>query len=151
MKRKPHYTSWAAVFAVGAELSRRGYDAALTLGNCPRVDLLCDVPDGRPFKVQVKGISWQNGFWVQKEFFNQAVQDDLFLIVVYVPKPGEEDHPFDFHILSHDDAKKANSQISQRLKKQAGEGGLGWGELKPFKNAWHKLPKCHEVENKALG
>jgi hypothetical protein len=50
----------AGTFAVAAELSRRGYDVALTLGNTPSIDVLCASPTGRPFKVQVKSATAAN-------------------------------------------------------------------------------------------
>lgn len=54
MKRATQHTSSAAVWATGAELSRRGYDVTFTLGNTARIDMLCAVPDGEPFKIQIK-------------------------------------------------------------------------------------------------
>jgi hypothetical protein len=87
MKRATQHTSSAAVLATGAELSRRGYDVTFTLGNTRRVDMLCAVPDGKPFKVQVKGISNANGFYIDKSFFEGNVQTDLYLVVVLVPPP----------------------------------------------------------------
>jgi hypothetical protein len=88
MKRAIQQTSSAAVLATGAELSRRGYDVTFTLGNTRKVDMLCAVPDGRTFKVQVKGLSNRNGFYIDKSFFDGATQDDLYLVVVYVPPLG---------------------------------------------------------------
>src|SRR5258706_15944318 len=115
MKRKTHYTSQAALLATGAELSRRGYDVAFTLGNTPRIDRICGVPDGTPFKIQVKGITWESGFRVQKAFFDQARQDDLFLIVVRVPPPGEEKR-FRYFVLSHHEASETYSEAAKKWK-----------------------------------
>lgn len=42
--------------AVASELSRRGYAAAITLANTPRIDILCSSPSGTPFSVQVKSM-----------------------------------------------------------------------------------------------
>src|SRR3989304_9610157 len=100
MKRAIQQTSSAAVLATGAELSRRGYDVTFTLGNTRKVDMLCAVPDGRTFKVQVKGLSNRNGFYIDKAFFEGATRDDLYLVVVYVP-PLEVPGPIEFHVLSH--------------------------------------------------
>ena len=58
----------AGIFAVASELSRRGYYVGLTIGNTPRIDLICAVPDGHKFTIQVKGISRKAPFWVQKHF-----------------------------------------------------------------------------------
>jgi hypothetical protein len=148
MKRKTHYTSLAATLGVGAELSRRGYDVAFTIGNTPRIDLLCDVPDGVPFKIQVKGISTKNAFWVQKTFFDAVRQDDLFLIVVLVPYDVES--AFRFFILSHHDAQQAFSKMPTEKKDgrpYEGGSGLTWGVIQPYENAWNKLPDVRTTFN----
>ena len=66
MKRTSHYTAWAGLLALAAELSRRGYDAAITLGNTPSLDLICSSPSGTPFTVQVKSLSAANWVLIQK-------------------------------------------------------------------------------------
>ena len=145
MKRATQHTSSAAVLATGAELSRRGYDVTFTLGNTRRVDMLCSVPDGQPFKIQVKGISTANAFYIDKSFFDRDTQSDLFLVVVLVPPVGE-DVPFRFFVLSHADAKKEFSKMPTRKRDgrpyESG-WGLNWGSVKPYENAWNKLPVLH--------
>ena len=86
MKRAIQHTATAAVLALGAELSRRGYDVTFTMGNTPKIDMMGAVPDGKTFKIQVKGISNEAGFFVGEKFFEGDSQSDLFLVVVYVPK-----------------------------------------------------------------
>jgi hypothetical protein len=141
--RATTHTSLAAAFATGAELSRRGYDVSFTIGNTPRVDLLCAVPDGEPFKVQVKGISNRNGFYVQQSFFDAAVQKDLFLVIVLVPPIGDLS-PFEFFVLSHDDAI-AESGKMPKFKRDGrpyeNGSGLNWGSIKPHKDKWDRFPK----------
>ena len=143
MARKTHHTSLAATFAVGAELSRRGYDVAFTIGNTVRIDLICGVPDGEEFKVQVKGISNPAGFYVQKSFFEAPPQDTLFLIVVLVPKPGDNS-AMRFFILSHKEAIIESDKMpkSTRDGRPIGQhdDGLYWGSITPYENNWNKLP-----------
>lgn len=106
MPRATAHTAQAAAMAVSAELARRGYDVAFTLGNTPKVDLLCNVPDGDMFKVQVKGLTIANGFIVRKSFFDESRDHNLFLVVVLVPPtPEADDVPFRFFVLSHDEAR----------------------------------------------
>ena len=151
MTRNPHHTSVAATLAVGAELSRRGYDVAFTIGNSPRIDLLCAVPDGKPFKVQVKGISNQAAFWVQQTFFTAPLQDDLFLIVVWVPKP-EDDSASRCFVLSHKDAIKESSRMpratrdGRRIAKH--DNGLNWGSITPYEGEWGKVPSLTGLKKK---
>ena len=142
MKRAIQHTSSAAVLATGAELSRRGYDVTFTLGNTRRVDMLCSVPDGQSFKVQVKGISTANAIYIDKSFFDGPIQQDLFLVVVLVPPLGDDSLPR-FFVLSHSDAK--NQFSKQRTFKRDGSpykiaGGLNFGSIKPYENAWGKFP-----------
>jgi hypothetical protein len=148
MKRATQQTSSAAVLAVGAELSRRGYDVAFTLGNTRKVDLLCSVPDGSPFKTQVKGISNPNGFYIDKSFFEGAVQEDLFLVVVLVPK--DDASPFRFFVLSHEEAKKEFGRMPTH--KRDGRpyehgSGLNWGPVSSYENTWGKFPPVNKAEH----
>ena len=64
-KGDKYRVSMAATFAVASELSRRGYNVGLTVGNTPKVDLICSMPDGKAFKVQVKGLSGEHGVYIQ--------------------------------------------------------------------------------------
>jgi hypothetical protein len=133
-------TAMAAAFGTGAELSRRGYNVCFTVGNTPRIDLLCCVPDGDTFKVQVKGISNRAGFWVQQSFFDATAQNDLFLVIVLVPK--EDDLPLRFFIMSHVDAK-AESEKLPKFKRDGRRyevSGLAWGSVTPHEGRWDKFP-----------
>jgi hypothetical protein len=140
-KRSIQQTASAAVLAVGAELSRRGYDVAFTMGNTRRVDALCSVPDGKAFKVQVKGISNRSGFYIDESFFNRN-DPDLFLVVVFVPKIGDES-PMQFCVLSY---AEANAEFAKRPKdkkdgkRYEGGSGLVWGSVKNYSGAWSTFP-----------
>jgi len=141
MKRATYYTSLTATLAVGAELSRRGYDVGFTIGNTPRIDLLSAVPDGQSFKIQVKGISNPMGFWVQKAFFHARLQPDLFLIIVLVP--SRDDSRLRFFVLSHADAKHEFSKMPKYKRDgrpYENGSGLYWKSITPYENAWAKLP-----------
>lgn len=142
MKRAIQHTSSAAVLAIGAELSRRGYDVTFTLGNTPHIDMMCAVPAGEQFKIQVKGISSANGFYIDKSFFDEPIQPNLFLVVVLVP-PIEEESAFRFFVLSHDEAVKEFAKM--RPTKLDGRpyengNGLNWGSIKPYEKAWKTFP-----------
>ena len=143
MRARSHYVGWSAAFATAAELAKRNYDVAFTLGNTPKVDLLCGVPDGVDFKVQVKGLSYPNAFFVQKHFFEPETQDNLFLVVVLVPR-RDENAPFRFFILTHAEAKEAFASMRKVRKdgKPFKEGceGLTWGVVKVHEARWDKLP-----------
>jgi hypothetical protein len=152
MARKRQYTAWAAALATAAELSRRSYDVTITFGNTPKVDLLCSVPDGKQFKVQVKGISSRNALFIQKDFLEGTLEPNLFLVIVLL----EDNKPFQFFIMTHAEAQDAwratayDSTGSPVLVKRGqrkglptkeGCEGLLWGSFKNHENRWDKFPK----------
>jgi len=144
MARQTQYTSWAATLATAAELARRCYDTTITFGNTPRVDLLAAPHDGPAFKVQVKGISDKWALRIQKSFFEMPTQHELFLFIVVVPRENEE-APFQFFIMTHEEAKKAHASL-RTVKKDGtpykeGNEGLTWGVFKEHKDCWDKLPQ----------
>lgn len=140
-ERDKQQTSSAAVLAIGAELSRRGYDVTFTLGNTRRVDMLCSAPNGETFKLQVKGISGTYGFYIDKSFFEGEVQSNLFLVVVVVPLVGDN-APFRFFVLNHADAKKEFLEMPQQKRdgRPQSNPGLNWGSIKNYENEWAKFP-----------
>ena len=124
-------------------MSRRGYDVTFTLGNTRRVDMLCAVPDGVTFKVQVKGLSNRNGFYIDKSFFEGPPQEDLYLVVVHVPPLGK-DGPMEFYVMTHAQAQAEFSKMPTH--KRDGRpyergSGLNWGRVKNYKDAWKSFPQ----------
>jgi len=65
------------------------------------------------FKVQVKGISKQWGFFLQKSFFRAKPQRNLYLVVVIVARQPLQDKStaFRFFVLSYGDAKKEGKDM----------------------------------------
>ena len=59
MKTNNYHIQWAGEFAIAAELSRRHYTVAFTLGSAPppAFDLVCVAPSGCPLKIEAKGTS----------------------------------------------------------------------------------------------
>ena len=102
MTRSRHHTGWAGALAVAAVLSRRGCDAAFTLGNTPALDLLCTSPAGKPLKRQVRSLSAPNYVLIRKDKLDGPPLDDLFFAVVLVPQ--EDAEPYKYHVLTHADA-----------------------------------------------
>jgi len=106
------------------------------------MDMLCSVPDGQTFKIQVKGISAANAFYIDKSFFEGDIQPDLFLVVVLVPPIGN-DSRLKFFVLSHSDAKEEFSKMPTHKRDgrlYISGFGLNWGSVKRYENAWTKFP-----------
>lgn len=143
MGRSKHHTAWAGALAVAAELSRRGYDATLTFGNTPALDLLCASPNGKPFKVQVKSLTKGNAVLIQKFMMELKPHPDLFFAIVIVP--ASETEIMEFRIMTHHEVVK-HWQEMPKIKKdgkpyKAGMEGLNWGIVKPYIGGWEKFPK----------
>jgi len=103
--------------------------------------MLCGAPNGKAFSVQVKGLSGEYGFYIDKSFFD-GKDEDLFLVVVLVPY-GERE-PLLFFELSHVEAKKEFSKMPRihrdgtPLKKSG--PGLNWGSVKGYRG-WGSLER----------
>lgn len=143
MPKTTHHTGWAGALGVAAELSRRGYDATITLGNTPMLDLLCSSPSGQTFKVQVKSLIRPNWVFVQKSLLDRPPVADLYFAIVLVPE--DYARPFEYHFLTHGEACDLYRQHPQ-LKKNGqpyrpGGDGLAWKEVRPHQDRWDKLPQ----------
>jgi len=143
MKRSTHHTAWAGTLAVAAELSRRGYDAALTLGNTPAFDLICASPKGTPFTMQVKSVTTESSVLIGKTLLAPEPKADLFFAVVVVP--AKDDDPMEFRILTHQEMVEHWKEMPTVKKdgkpyKKFKEGVL-WKMLKPYSGGWDKLPE----------
>jgi len=142
-KRGTYRVSMAATFAVASELSRRGYNVGLTVGNTPKVDLICSVPEGKAFKVQVKGSSGKTGVFIQTAFFDEPAQENLFLIVVLVPPLPDPFGP-KFFVLTHAQAierwKKYMTKKDGTPYSPSSADGLYWRDIEPYEGKWETLP-----------
>jgi hypothetical protein len=79
----------AGEYYVCAELSTRGFIAALTLKNTEGVDILASRPNsGRAVTIQVKTIQGANRKWVMNMKHEKIVQSDLFYVFVRLGDVG---------------------------------------------------------------
>ena len=142
MPRSKHHTGWAGALGVASELSRRGHDAAITLGNTPALDLICSSPEGTRFTIQVKTASTKTWVPISKVALDRDAQDDLFYVVAFIP--ADLSLPFEYYILSSAEVHEA--WLGQRKVKLNGQPykpgfeGLGWGDVKTHLGRWDKLP-----------
>ena len=140
--RDRHYTAWAGTLATAGELSRRGYDVALTLGNTPVFDLICHSPAGVDFTVQVKSLSYPNGVNIQKHVLEAPPREKLLFVFCLVPL--DNDRPCRFFVMSHQEVRDIWAGVP-KLKRDGsvptpGREGLNWGFVKPHELRWDKLP-----------
>jgi hypothetical protein len=137
--RKPIHTQWAGQFYVAAELARREYIVTFTLGNVPRTDLIATSPAGKSFRIECKSQKSSN-FWL----VGDVPEKPVYYIFVLVPL---KDYEFpEFFIIP---SKTVKQLVAEEIKRTNERGtnpatfkaGFPFSEVKPFKNAWHKLPK----------
>jgi hypothetical protein len=144
-RRSVHQTQWTAQFAVASELSKRGYQVALTLGNHPTVDLMVVSPSGKHFLVDVKG-QYSRNFWPVKR---APKRDDLFYVLAYVPDSAANQ----FFVMTQEQVEKAiEANTSAWLARKAAKGitepanidsftGVEDVAARQHENAWDVLPK----------
>ncbi len=136
MRRSGYQTQWAAQFYVAAELSRRGYLIALTLGNAPRTDLIATSPSGKSFRVEVKGQASKN-FWIIRR---HDVDKDHFYALVFLPKTGSPT----FLILTSKEVQTLRDEYAVRMSAKGSYrdelGGFNWTSPLPHRDRWDKLP-----------
>jgi hypothetical protein len=136
-RRSGYQTQWSAQFFVAAELSRRGYVVALTLGNAPRTDLMVTSPSGSCFRVEVKGQATKS-FWLVRR---HAVDEDHFYILVFVPKAGSPD----FFVLTCEEVQTLREEYAQKSTARGRYhddcGGFNWTTPHLHRDRWDKLPE----------
>jgi len=136
MTGKRYFTQWAAQFFIAAELTRRGYLIALTLGNAPRTDIIVTSPSGHSFRVECKGMR-SKGAWL----FKAKKGIKLWFVFCYIPKSG---YP-DYYILSNEEASEKLEDYKRHHPNQASLDkwpGCNWKDIanEDYKEKWDKLP-----------
>src|SRR6185369_11672498 len=140
-----YHTQWAGAFAIAAELSRRLYTVAFTLGNAPppAFDLVCVAPSGRPFTVEAKGTASPNFVRTGKRILELPLQNNLFLITALLPSGPNS--LFRFFVLTHKELRQAwDATPKQKASGEPyveGHEGLSWALLVANENQWSKLPE----------
>jgi hypothetical protein len=134
-----YQTQWASQFYAAAELTRRGYQVAFTLGNAQDVDLMVISPKNDQFKVDVKGQAHRS-FWLVQQ---RKEDPKLYFMLVYVP---ELDKPPCYYILSNDEMMARREEYRQHIEATSGRyrdnlGGLNWSTALDYEDHWEVLPE----------
>lgn len=136
-RARGHQTQWAAQFAVGSELCKRGYEVAFTSGHTtPVADLMVVSPKNKTmFLVDVKGLYRVNP-WVIKR---KAKRDNLFYILAFVPT-GQ---PNRFFVLSQRDINQHVKSELARLGRADDYPmtGITFKQAIDHEDAWEALPQ----------
>lgn len=122
-------THLAGEFFVAAELYRRGYSVAMTLGNAKAIDLFAE-RGARTVNVQVKAIRDKKS--VGWPIMKATIRDNIIYIFVCLNAP---DTAPDYYICTSDEARV-------KVKQYATRGIIDLSTLKSdyaFRNRWDKI------------
>jgi len=138
---KGYFTQWASQFCVAAELTRRGYLVTLPLGNAPKTDIMAISPSGKRFTVEVKGLG-EGNWWIIGKV---EPSEDLFYILVHVPREDPTQRPR-FFIMKSDEVKNEEDKYIEEKKAKGKkvtemDYGFAWKTVFKYENQWDKLPK----------
>jgi hypothetical protein len=131
-------TQWAAQFLVAAELARRGYTVAFTMGNnTPVADLTVGSPHSEKlFWVDVKGLSTKAAWIVQPK----SPRDQLFYVLVHLAPPNRPRED-EFFVLTQDEANDLVKKYSESHPGDKGKMfGFAFTDPEKYREAWQKLP-----------
>jgi hypothetical protein len=146
-------TQWTAQFLVAAELARRDYVVAFTMGNhTPVADLMVGhLPTGAQFLVNVKGLAAPGSWLVELE--GKPTVEGLYYILVLV---GAERNKDRFFILSQAEVRYLRDE---HKKRRGGKGslnprgfmGFNFGDPASFEGRWDRLPPQRAIKRHSRG
>lgn len=124
-------THLAGEYFVAAELYRRGYSVALTMGNAKAIDLFAE-KNGKPVNVQVKAIRVKKnvGWPIERD----KILPNIIYVFVCLNEPGI---PPDYFICTSDEARAKAKQYSTR-----GIIDLTTIRGPDYKDRWEKIDKA---------
>ena len=131
-----YHSQWAGQFYVAAELTRRGYCVAFTLGNAKRTDLIVTSPKNKCFRVEVKTQQTKN-FWL---IGRHPVEEDHFYVLVYLPKNSTPE----YHILTGREIQRMRQEYCDRMTPKGNYrddfGGFNWTTPLAHRDRWELIP-----------
>jgi hypothetical protein len=133
-------TQWTAQFLAAAELVRRGYAVAFTMGNhTPLSDLMVGSPRGKKFWIDVKGQSAKAAWLVR----TKESHPNLFYLLVYAPpvERGRKKGADQYFVLTQAQTNRLVRRYARTHPKTKGTmPGFNWTHALPFENKWSSLP-----------
>jgi len=147
----------AAQLLVASELNRRGWSAAVTLGNAPHVDVLCSNECGTKFVfVQVKSFHLESKSCTVGTKAENAYADNFFWVIVGLSN-GSSAHD-EFFVVPARDMSKNVTMLHEQWLSTLGRNGQRHNDNKirkvcignrkceydisPWKNRWDLIERC---------
>jgi hypothetical protein len=114
-------TGVAGEYFVAAELSKRGYIAALTLRNANNIDILCsDIKAEKQIAIQVKTSNGSKRSWPLSEKAEDIHSDTFYYVFVALNEEGK--HP-DFFIVPSNEVAKYCKESHENWLNTPGRNG----------------------------
>jgi len=134
--------SMAGEFGVCSELSKRGYDPSITLGNAKAVDIYVPNAKGGLSRIEVKTSRSKkivtNVF--QKYFSKTQEPHPDFWVLVYIDKENVSH----YYVLTHEEMGNEQMRTNGMTtwgKTSGGVDNVPITDLADYENAWNKIPK----------
>jgi hypothetical protein len=134
-------TQWAAQFVVAAELVRRGYTVAFTMGNrTPDADLMVESPRHDQFLIDIKGQSGKSGWLIR----SKSSRANLYYVLVALAplvQGSENRQPDVFYVMTQAQAGHLIRRYQAAHPKNKNKAtGFGWTDPHDYKDKWANLP-----------
>ena len=128
-------TGMSGEYFVAAELLKRNYQVAMTIGNAKAIDLYAtDEETGKAYQIQVKTLRKKpNCFTLHTE----KIREDAIYFFVYL---NEENENIDYHILRGSELLKDKKHFyGASLGRKDKRETVNHGPIKEHINCWNKL------------
>lgn len=128
----------AGEYGVCSELSKRGFDVSITMGNAKAVDIFVHLNDGYFRRIEVKTTRSNNfvtGFF-QKYYDKSRNDHPDFWVLVFI----DSENISHYYILSHEEMGRAQMEMNRMTewKKVIGCDNVKRSMVAQYENAWEK-------------
>jgi len=129
-------TGLAGEYFVAAELLKRGWQVAITLGNAKAIDLIATNESGQTQRIQVKTLRiGPNCFTLHTD----KIKSEDFYVFVYLN--GEAEQPSYFIVKGEELLSDKTHYYGASLGRSDLRETVNHGPLQEHKNQWNKLNK----------
>ena len=131
--------SMAGEYGVCAELSKRGFDVSITMGNSKAVDIFVHLDDGSFKRIEVKTTRsnrFVTGFF-QKYYDKSRNYHPDYWVLVFI----DFENISHYYILSHEEMGRVQMEMNKMTewKKVIGCDNVKRSMVTQYENAWGKI------------
>lgn len=139
VKNSKYHLGLAGEYSVCSELSKREYDASITLGNAKAVDIMVFLPNNSCRRIEVK--TSQTGRFVTnffQKYYDKALHNHPdYWVLVYIDKNGQTH----YYILTHEELGKIQMKRNgmSKWEKHVGCDNVLVKDVAHCENQWSKI------------